>query len=193
MKKVVDWFKTQTPGVRVLLVGSAVFWVLVFGSIIGAAVPATDDVQKVEKEEAISFTTEQEEQKELEPVVEVEEATDVQPIPFTSTTRNDANLEEGTTRTDQEGVNGERRIVYRITFTDGVETSRETVSDTSTPPVNKVVAVGTKKKSNCHPNYSPCVPNAGYDLDCSDIGFTVRVIGADPYRLDRDRDGYGCE
>lgn len=46
--------------------------------------------------------------------------------------------------------------------------------------------------NNCNPNYSPCIPN-GADLDCPDIGFTVKVIGSDVYRLDRDKDGYGCE
>jgi nuclease-like protein len=47
--------------------------------------------------------------------------------------------------------------------------------------------------ANCHPSYSPCIPDAGYDLDCADIPFTVRVRGSDPYRLDGDNDGYGCE
>lgn len=46
---------------------------------------------------------------------------------------------------------------------------------------------------NCNPNYSPCVPNVPYDLDCGDIGFTVQVIGYDHYRFDRDGDGWGCE
>lgn len=47
--------------------------------------------------------------------------------------------------------------------------------------------------SNCNPNYSPCIPNSSYDLDCADVGKTVRVIGTDEYRLDRDGDGAGCE
>jgi len=34
---------------------------------------------------------------------------------------------------------------------------------------------------------------AGYDLNCSDIGHQVRVDGADPYGLDGDNDGTGCE
>jgi hypothetical protein len=48
-------------------------------------------------------------------------------------------------------------------------------------------------KSNCDPNYNPCVPNVSYDLDCADIGFSVTVVGSDPHRFDRDGDGYGCE
>ena len=38
--------------------------------------------------------------------------------------------------------------------------------------------------ADCHPSYDPCVPNAGHDLDCGDIGFSVTVIGPDEYRLD---------
>lgn len=47
----------------------------------------------------------------------------------------------------------------------------------------------------CHPNYTPCLPIVG-DLDCSEIDDSLKPIhihGADPYRLDRDHDGLGCE
>jgi endonuclease YncB( thermonuclease family) len=47
--------------------------------------------------------------------------------------------------------------------------------------------------AGCHPSYTPCVPDVPYDLDCPDIGFTVRVVGSDEYRLDGDADGVGCE
>ena len=47
--------------------------------------------------------------------------------------------------------------------------------------------------SDCDPNYTPCVENVSYDLDCADIGFQVRVIGFDRHRFDRDNDGFGCE
>lgn len=49
--------------------------------------------------------------------------------------------------------------------------------------------------SGCHPSYSPCLPVVG-DLDCGDIPGSkkpVRVRGSDPYRLDGDGDGWGCE
>jgi hypothetical protein len=49
------------------------------------------------------------------------------------------------------------------------------------------------QSSSCNPNYSPCVPNSSTDLNCSDIGFEVKVIGTDVYHLDRDKNGYGCE
>ena len=53
--------------------------------------------------------------------------------------------------------------------------------------------------NDCTPGYSPCLPLAS-DYDCS--GATgdrpkytglVRVTGNDPYGLDADNDGYGCE
>ena len=54
--------------------------------------------------------------------------------------------------------------------------------------------------SECDPNYSGCVPIAS-DVDCAGgsgngpayVKGPVRVIGQDIYRLDRDRDGIGCE
>lgn len=52
------------------------------------------------------------------------------------------------------------------------------------------------KPTNCHPSYEPCLPIVG-DLDCPDVRAMgkapVRVIGPDDYRLDRDKDGWGCE
>ena len=59
-----------------------------------------------------------------------------------------------------------------------------------------MTAVGTyvKPASNCDPNYTPCVPNVSYDLDCPDIGFRVTVIGYDKYGFDgNDNDDLGCE
>lgn len=47
--------------------------------------------------------------------------------------------------------------------------------------------------SSCNSNYSGCVDDSYYDLDCADIGEEVEVIGYDEYGLDRDGDGYGCE
>jgi endonuclease YncB( thermonuclease family) len=57
--------------------------------------------------------------------------------------------------------------------------------------------------SSCHPDYTTCVPVKGdgsgrgeeNDLDCGDIGRPVqlRQVGVDPYRLDADGNGVGCE
>jgi len=50
----------------------------------------------------------------------------------------------------------------------------------------------SSSSTQCNPNYEPCIPIAP-DLSCSDIQMKVRVIGDDPYGLDRDGDGFGCE
>ena len=61
-------------------------------------------------------------------------------------------------------------------------------------PLPVVAASAPPANANCHPSYTPCVPNAGHDLDCKDIGFKVTIIGPDEYRLDgSDHDGLGCE
>ncbi len=52
------------------------------------------------------------------------------------------------------------------------------------------------ESSQCQAGYSPCLPVVG-DLDCADVRALgkapVRVTGSDPYRLDGDGDGFGCE
>jgi hypothetical protein len=59
--------------------------------------------------------------------------------------------------------------------------------------------LGSDASRNCTPGYSPCLPRAS-DYDCrggSGNGpkYTgpVRVTGSDPYRLDGNRNGVGCE
>jgi hypothetical protein len=54
---------------------------------------------------------------------------------------------------------------------------------------------GSSPRGICAPGYSPCLPATG-DLDCSDIPSSekpVQVTGGDPYRLDGDGDGVGCD
>jgi micrococcal nuclease len=50
-------------------------------------------------------------------------------------------------------------------------------------------------QNDCDRSYPDvCIPPPPPDLDCSDVphrGF--RVIGDDPHRFDRDRDGIACE
>ena len=50
--------------------------------------------------------------------------------------------------------------------------------------------------SGCMAGYSPCLPVTD-DLGCGDVRSLgkapVVVTGSDPYHLDGDDDGYGCE
>jgi micrococcal nuclease len=64
----------------------------------------------------------------------------------------------------------------------------------STGPVHAPrTAVAGGSSANCNPNYTPCVPSAKGDLDCRQVGHPVKVIGSDPYNLDGNGDGAGCE
>jgi hypothetical protein len=66
-----------------------------------------------------------------------------------------------------------------------------TTSGIATPP---------STPTSCTPGYSPCIP-PGPDVDCAGgsgdgpryVQGPVRVTGNDPYRLDADHDGIGCE
>jgi len=53
--------------------------------------------------------------------------------------------------------------------------------------------VTVPSEAQCHPSYEPCLPVVE-DLNCSDVRMAITVTGdEDPYSLDRDGDGRGCE
>ena len=81
----------------------------------------------------------------------------------------------------------------RSKYESPMHNSPEPTKASSQPTVNLTIKPSATSDSNCDPNYTPCVPNVSYDLNCSDIRFRVRVIGNDRYRLDKDGDGVGCE
>ena len=72
-------------------------------------------------------------------------------IPFETVTSPDANLAEGQTRIVTAGVNGQRRLVTKVSMINGQEV-REVVEDQVVQnPVSQVVAVGTKKAVELSP------------------------------------------
>ena len=68
------------------------------------------------------------------------------------------------------------------------------------PKTSKETPINGKPTSSCHPSYSGCLKiNAG-DYDCASgsgngPNYTgpVEVYGSDPFDLDRDNDGWGCD
>ena len=60
---------------------------------------------------------------------------------------------------------------------------------------------GPPPSGDCTPGYDPCIPSGGGDVDCAGNGSNgpryvsgpVHVTGSDPYGLDSDNDGIGCE
>jgi murein DD-endopeptidase MepM/ murein hydrolase activator NlpD len=68
-------------------------------------------------------------------------------VPFTTVTVNDDTQTTDYSAVTQEGADGKEQCVDQVTYIDGVETSRETVSRTILQePVDKIIAVGTQKK-----------------------------------------------
>ena len=76
-------------------------------------------------------------------------------IPFETVTNPDANLAEGQTRIVTAGVNGQRRIVTKVSMINGQEV-REVIEDQVVQnPVSQVIAVGTKKELQPAPAPAP--------------------------------------
>ena len=142
-----------------------------------------------------------EQEKEKLPVVTTKDVTETQEIPFSKVNKDDPGLTKGKTAVSQKGINGVKTLTYTITYSDSKETDKKLVKEeVTTQPVPEITNTGTyvyvappKPKSNCDPNYSPCIPNVSYDLNCPDIGHRVTVIGTDRHRLDADNDGTGCD
>ena len=71
----------------------------------------------------------------------------------------------------------------------------------ATPTLRAITAEKeTKPVSSCHPGYSGCLKQNAGDYDCSggsgngpNYTGRVQVYGSDPFGLDRDNDGWGCE
>ena len=141
--------------------------------------------------------------------------TETQEIPFETTNVDDARLLVGTSEVRTDGVNGVKTLTFEVTIVNGEVTNKVLVSETvTTPPVTKIVAIGTKSpppppapaappppQPQCHPSYTgACVPIAS-DVDCAGgsgngpayVRGPVYVVGADVYDLDRDGDGVACE
>ena len=76
-------------------------------------------------------------------------------ISFETVTRPDANLAEGETRIVTAGVNGQRRLVTKVSMVNGQEV-REVIEDQVVQnPVSQVIAVGTKKEMQPAPTPVP--------------------------------------
>ena len=76
-------------------------------------------------------------------------------IPFETVTSPDANLAEGQTRIVAAGVNGQHRLVTKVSVVNGQEV-REVIEDQVVQnPVSQVIAVGTKKEVQPAPTPVP--------------------------------------
>ena len=93
-----------------------------------------------------------------------------------------------------------KRLFLEVFVSSGGDKRRKQINikapGTKTPPPTPSPP-SPRSPSNCHPSYIPCLPNLPGDaLNCGDIHNSkkpIRVIGLDSYRLDGDRNGWGCE
>ncbi|MGK8865394.1 G5 domain-containing protein [Streptococcus oralis] len=103
--------------------------------------PAVDEIVEVGTKKVVA------------PVVTTKEETKTEEVAFQVKEVQNADLPEGSRQVKTAGKKGVRTIVYTVTYTDGVETGRVEKSNTiTTPAVDEVVEVGTKKVASTTTN-----------------------------------------
>ena len=101
--------------------------------------PAVDEVVEVGTKKAAVVTTKEE--------------TKTEEVAFQTKEVTNPDLPEGSRQVKTAGKKGVRTIVYTVTYTDGVETGRVEKSNTiTTPAVDEIVEVGTKKVASTTTN-----------------------------------------
>lgn len=80
--------------------------------------------------------------------VTVKTETRKETIKFSTETKQNSDMDTGTSEIEVAGQNGEKQVEYRVTYINGRETSKEELSSTVTKePVTEVKVVGTKQGS----------------------------------------------
>ena len=103
--------------------------------------PAVDEIVEVGTKKVVA------------PVVTTKEETKTEDVAFQVKEVKNADLPEGSRQVKAVGKKGVRTIVYTVTYTDGVETGRVEKSRTiTTPAVDEIVEVGTKKVASTTTN-----------------------------------------
>ncbi|MDU0953540.1 MAG: G5 domain-containing protein, partial [Streptococcus oralis] len=103
--------------------------------------PAVDEIVEVGTKKVVA------------PVVTTKEETKTEEVAFQVKEVQNADLPEGSRQVKTAGKKGVRTIVYTVTYTDGVETGRVEKSRTiTTPAVDEIVEVGTKKVASTTTN-----------------------------------------
>lgn len=99
---------------------------------------------------------------------------------------NSSSMSEGTSRVSVEGVNGEKKVTYRVVYVDGKEKSRKKIKETILKrPVDKVIIQGTKKSSSQTSSQKPSKSNGKTEVsrqrvdDCDGSGHGYYIIKYD--------------
>jgi resuscitation-promoting factor RpfB len=212
-------FKALSAVKKAIFAVIGIYLFIGMGAIINSPAPpeeSTKELVQATSSQVKAAATVAEQPK--KPVVETKTVEELVAVPFAATTQNDPTLISGKSVVAVAGVNGEKAMAYKVTYTDGLETGRVPAGERMIrEPIAQVTKIGTKiavapkpkpapapapqPASNCHPSYTgACVPSGVSDVDCSGgsgngpyyVGF-VHVVGYDEYDLDRDGNGLGCE
>jgi hypothetical protein len=119
---------------------------LAFLTLVGMTAPAdtSHTAQSAQSKPSPSQTTATKSAPSSQPTVTTSQVIETQPIPFATTTQNDASLPKGQTKTVQAGQDGVSTATYEVTYTNGKETDRKLVSQvTTTQPIDEIIANGT--------------------------------------------------
>lgn len=125
----------------------------------------------------------------------VKEVVQREPIPYPTLRKSSSELRSGSSKTVRAGINGEKRIVYKVTYRDGAEVRRETVSTKVIKnPTPEVVAVGSRTTLASRgylsgrkmivmsaTGYSPSPhENGGYSRTATGLKIGHGVVAVDP-------------
>jgi G5 domain len=139
------WFMRRSMKVRMAMIVVATFFVF---SAIGVLTASREQPSAVK-----SSGTVQSSQKDTRRLSDAESLAETrteietteEEVPFGTSTTYDGTLPKDTTITRVEGAKGKKVIRTEVKYRNGVETSRQLISETVTvPAVGKVVAVGTR-------------------------------------------------
>lgn len=96
--------------------------------------------------------------------------TETEAIEYETTYEDDSSMAKGKEEVSTEGESGEKEVTYKVTYVDGVEESKEAVSENVTKePVTKVVRVGTKEESSSGGSGRAVVSKKAF-YDCNGSG-----------------------
>lgn len=103
--------------------------------------------------------------------VTVKRETVKETIPYGTEKAYSDSMYKGTQKVTREGVNGEKEVIYEITYVDGKEESRTKVEENiMKEPVNQKITVGTKSKTSGKTVVSK---QTVYDCDGSGHGYYI--------------------
>lgn len=79
--------------------------------------------------------------------VDVKEITETEVIAYGTQTKQSNNMTVGTNKITRRGVNGKKKVTYKITYVDGEEESRKAIKEEIVKePVDQIIVKGTKPK-----------------------------------------------